>query len=198
MHISPNRRIVVIQGHPDPAGNRFCHALAQAYAEGAREAGHAVRVVDVASLQFPILRTQADYEKQGMPPALAGAWDAIQWANHVVIVFPLWLGTMPALLKAFMEQIARPGYAFAYTDHGLPIQLLGGRSARLIVTMGMPSLFYRLWYFSHGLRSMERNVLKVVGIKPIGETLIGMVGAASAGKRDRWLEKMKAMGAKAA
>jgi len=50
------RRIAIIQGHPDPRGNRFCHALADAYATGARQGGHQVRSIDVARIQFPLLR----------------------------------------------------------------------------------------------------------------------------------------------
>jgi len=53
------QRITIIEGHPDPAGNRFCHALAEAYAQGARAAGLEVRRIDVARLGFPLLRTQA-------------------------------------------------------------------------------------------------------------------------------------------
>jgi putative NADPH-quinone reductase len=196
MHISRSRRIVVIQGHPDPSRDRFCHALARAYEAGAREGGHAVRLIDIATIHFPILRTQTDFETHALPPALAAAWDAIQWANHVVIVFPLWLGTMPALLKAFLEQVARPGYAFAYKERGFPTQLLLGRSARLVVTMGMPSFLYRFWYFGHGVRGLERSILKFIGIKPVAETLIGMIGACSAAKRERWLEKMRELGRK--
>ena len=36
------RRIAIVQGHPDPAGKHLCHALADAYADGAARAGHAV------------------------------------------------------------------------------------------------------------------------------------------------------------
>ena len=42
--------------------------------------------------------------------------EAIVWSEHIVLVFPLWLGTMPAMLKGFLEQVLRPGIAFAYPD----------------------------------------------------------------------------------
>src|SRR3546814_9394903 len=62
------RFILIIQGHPDPAGGRLCHALAAAYARGAEAAGHRVEVIDVAMLDPPLLRSQADFE-DGQPPA---------------------------------------------------------------------------------------------------------------------------------
>lgn len=68
-----SRRLTIIQGHPDPAGNRLCHALADAYAGGAAVAGHAVTRIDVARLDFPIPRTQQDFEHGNMPETLVEA-----------------------------------------------------------------------------------------------------------------------------
>ncbi|TAL03246.1 MAG: flavodoxin family protein [Rhodospirillaceae bacterium] len=191
---STPRKIVVIQGHPDPAGNRLCHALADGYAEGAISGGHDVQRIEIATLDFPLLRTQTDFEDGTIPAVLSQAWEAIRSADHIVLIFPLWLGTMPALVKAFLEQVARPGYAFAYNKNGFPTKLLAGRSARLVVTMGMPALVYRVWYFAHGLRGLERSILNFVGIAPIRESLFGLVGVAKEAKRKRWLEQMWELG----
>jgi putative NADPH-quinone reductase len=135
-----NRRIVIVQGHPDRDTAHFGHALAEAYAHSAREAGHEVQVVTVAELDFPLLRSKSEWDHGEVPEALAPAQKAIQWAEHLVFFFPLWLGGMPALLKGFLEQIARPGFALATPGKGLPAKLLKGRSARIVVTMGMPAL----------------------------------------------------------
>ena len=121
------RRLTIIQGHPDPAGNRLCHALADAYAGGAANAGHAVMRIDVARLDFPILRTQQDFEHSNVPEPLVEARDSIVSAQHLLLVFPLWHGTMPALLKAFLEQVMRPGVALEYSERGFPRGLLAGR-----------------------------------------------------------------------
>jgi putative NADPH-quinone reductase len=132
------RRVTIIQGHPDPAGGHLCNALADAYADGAAAKGHAVSRIEVAKLDFPMLRSQAEFEKGSLPLSLAEARDAVLDADHIVIVFPLWLGTMPAVVKAFLEQVMRPGIAFAYQSKGFPKKFLTGRTARLVVTMGMP------------------------------------------------------------
>ena len=188
------RRLTIVQGHPDPAGNRLCHALADAYALGAAAAGHEVMRIEVARLDFPILRTKEEFETGHLPESLVEAQNAIVSAQHLVIVFPLWHGTMPALLKAFIEQVMRPGVALEYREHGFPKGLLTGRSARLVVTMGMPALIYR-WYFrARGVRGLERSVLKFAGMKPVRETLLGVVDAASDAKRRRWLDQMRNYG----
>jgi len=111
-------------------------------------------------------------------------------------VFPLWLGTMPALVKAFLEQIMRPGVAFAYQEHGFPKRLLAGKSARLVVTMGMPVLAYRWWFFGHGIKGLERSILRFAGIRPVRASMFGMIGTASERTRRNWLERMRALGAK--
>lgn len=131
-------RVTLIVGHPDPDRARFGHALADAYAAGARAAGRHVRVITVADLDFPLLRRQRDW-LDGPPPAvIAWAQDDIAWADHIAIFYPLWLGDVPALLKAFLEQVMRPGFALRYCKSGLPEKLLAGRSADIVVTMGMP------------------------------------------------------------
>jgi putative NADPH-quinone reductase len=190
------KRIVIIQGHPDPAPERYCRALASAYERGARAAGHEVRRIDVATLDFELLRSAADWESGTPASVILMAQDDIAWAEHIVILYPLWLGAMPALLKGFLEQVLRPGFAVPdlRSGKGWPKGLLTGRTARIVVTMGMPAFFYR-WYFgAHSLKSLERNILKFVGVKPIRETLIGMVAAKESAGREKWLKTLEALG----
>jgi putative NADPH-quinone reductase len=82
-------RILVIVGHPDPRPQRLCRGLAQAYVAGAGEAGHDVRLVDVAALDFPWLRSADDFERRQAPGCLREATEAVVWAEHIVLVFPL-------------------------------------------------------------------------------------------------------------
>jgi putative NADPH-quinone reductase len=187
------RRIAIIQGHPDPAGHHLLNALADAYADSATAAGHEVRRIEVAQLSFPMLRTQTAFETAALPDALAPAREDMRWAEHWVILFPLWHGTMPALFKGFLEHIFRPGFAMEYRKNGFPKRLLAGRSARIVVTMGMPVLLYR-WYFgAYGLRGFERSMLGFAGIKPIRESLYGL-SFADDRKRARWIEDMRRHG----
>ena len=190
------QRILIIQGHPDTASAHLCHALADAYANGAREAGHEVRWVKPAELDFPLLRSQKDWEDGSVPASLRQAQEDIRWAGHLLFVFPLWLGDMPALLKGFLEQVARPGFAFeregsrtAFTKKALT-----GRSARVVVTLGMPALIYR-WYFrAHSIKSLERNILGFTGINPVHETLIGSIQNLNEEEGRVWLEKLRRLG----
>ena len=176
-------------------GNHFGHALAAAYAHSAKAAGHEVTVIEVAQLDFPLLRNKEDWESGALPETLQQAQQAIGWAGHLVILYPLWLGTMPALLKAFLEQVFRPGFALPQPGTGQRWKkLLTGKTARIVITMGMPAFFYR-WYFrAHSLKSLERNILGFCGIGPITESLIGMIEAPDNANREKWLAKMRRLG----
>jgi putative NADPH-quinone reductase len=157
-----------------------------------------VRIIDVARIDFPLLRTQEQFQKEPPCGEIKDAQETIRWADHLVFCYPLWLGTVPALLKAFLEQVFREGFAMEVSRRGLGwTRLLKGKSARIIVTMGMPALVYR-WYFgAHGLKSLERSVLSFAGIGPIRESLIGSVESRGVRYHGHWLIKMQALGRRA-
>lgn len=189
------KRIVIIQGHPDSSERHFCHALTAVYAQAALAAGHEVQQIDVATLDFSWLHSKQEWEHGVPPAAIAAAQNTIAWADHLLICYPLWLGSMPAVLKAFFEQFARPGFALAPPEpNKMWKKLLTGKSARIVITMGMPALVYR-WYFgAHSLKSLERNILGFCGIAPIRETLIGMIEHPDARRRAKWIRKLESLG----
>ena len=186
------KNILVIDAHPDPARGRLVHALAEQYARAAEAGGHLTQVVRLCDLEFPWLHSAAEFAAR--PKGMIGSQqEHFRWADHVVIIYPLWLGSMPALLKAYLEQVMRPGFAFAY-DKGKRSskKLLAGKSARIVVTMGMPSLYYQLYYRSHSVRSLARNILGFVGFKPVRVSLIGDVEG-SAPARNRSINELLAL-----
>lgn len=189
------KSIAIIQGHPDGAGNHLCHALAHAYREGAEAAGHAVRLVDVGVMDLPFMRTQDEWRQPATDATILAAQDALSAADHLLIVYPLWLGDIPAKLKAFFEQVSRGGFAIDIDENGHWRKKLFGKSARIVVTMGMPTFAYRWFFFSHSLRSLKRNFLGFAGIAPIRETLLGQIeGNGRAKARADWIETLRRLG----
>jgi putative NADPH-quinone reductase len=193
----PKKRIAIIQGHPDTDRSHFCHALAGAYEQGALAAGHEVRHIDVAQLDFPLIRARHEFEHGALLPGIAAAQETIRWAQHLVILYPLWLGTLPALLKGFFEQTFRYGFALGMGKGRMPQKLLKGRSARVFVTMGMPAAAYRLLFRAHGVKSLDSSVLALSGFRPIHDTLIGSIESLSPKVRERHLREARALGEEA-
>ncbi len=188
------KRIVIIQGHPDASAVHLGHALADSYAIGAAETDHRIERIEIAKLDFPLLRTAVEWNTGVLPVPLQEAQAAIGHADHLVVLFPLWAGTMPALCKGFFEQVMRPGFAFRRNEIGGPERpALGGKSARLVVTMGMPAFAYRWFYFAHGVKGFERSLLRFCGIGPVRTTYIGGVDTPGfAGKT--WIRHLRELG----
>ena len=110
-----------------------------------------------------------------------------------MLVYPLWMGDVPAVLKGFLEQVFRPGFAMEERGRRMPRRLLKGRSARLVVTVGMPAPAYRWLFGAHSVKSLKRSLLGLAGIGPVRTSLIGMVEH-SAAVRQRWLARLEALG----
>lgn len=192
-----SRRILILVGHPDPSPDRFGGALASAYADAAVKAGHTVKRVDLGAMDVPYLLGQSEFER-GQPPAeIRALQQNIEWAEHIVLLFPLWLGGVPAKLKALLEQVFRGGFGFAIGERGW-ISKLKGRSARLVVTMGMPGPVFRLVFGAHGVKAIEKGILMLAGVRPIRSSIVGGVESIGPAGRARWLARMRALGAKAA
>lgn len=173
--------ITIIDGHPDPSPERLNHALADRYAQRAQDAGHDVRRIDIAKLDFAVIRDPHDYYDGTPPDDIVSAQQDIAWAEHLVFFFPLWMSDMPALLKAFFEQTFRPGFAVEAAGSRrrvIPRRLLKGRSARIVVTMGLSGLIYRSVFGAHMLKMLER-LFMLVGIGPTETTILGNIEGGS-------------------
>lgn len=193
-----NRKsICLLQGHPDREPTHLCHALADAYETGAQEAGLNVQRLTLATMDIPFLYNPDDFTDPP-PQQFLEAQRAIKSSDHLVTIYPLWLGTMPALVKAFFEQISRHDFAVAQSESGgWPRKMLKGRSARVVVTMGMPSAAYRIFFGAHGAKGFEKSILAMSGFKPIRDTLVGAVDILSPQQIERLLARMRSYGARA-
>jgi putative NADPH-quinone reductase len=183
-------------GHPERGS--FCGALAQAYADGARDAGHEVRFLALGDLEFDPIRRTGYGEAPALEPDLVRAQEDIAWADHLVWAYPNWWGTMPALMKGFIDRVVLPGFAFKYREGKLLWdKLLKGRSARLLVTMDTPPLWYRWIIGRPGHNQMRKSVLGFCGVRPVRVSQFGVVKRSSPGKRAKWLHEATKLGAAA-
>ncbi|MCG9915026.1 MAG: NAD(P)H-dependent oxidoreductase [Phenylobacterium sp.] len=195
---TPSRKILLINGHPDAHPNRLCSALATAYGEGAEAAGHQVKRIEVGSLNLPPITSKVAFTAP-VSPDVAEIQAAVRDADHLVMIYPLWLGAPPAVFKAFLEQVFRYGLALAAPGEAKGVKgLLGGRSARVVVTMGMPGFIFRLVFFAHGLKCVSRGLLWISGVRPVREMALGPAESPSPAQRLRWLARMRRLGAAAA
>jgi putative NADPH-quinone reductase len=191
------KNLLIINGHPDASPGRLSSALAAAYQEGAEAAGHTVRRINIGAIEFPVLRDPSKFTSKPSEVAILDAQNEFLKADHLVFIFPLWLGGPPALLKAFLEQIACGQFLLRERKHGFPTGGLKGRSASVIVTMGMPPLLYRVIFGARGIKSFNQGILRLSGLSPIRAYYFGGAAITPPGCT-RLIQKLREMGRKAA
>jgi putative NADPH-quinone reductase len=188
------RHILVILGHPN--SESYCGTMADAYAEGARSAGHTVARLDLGRLRFDPVLHKGYAEIQPLEPDLVAAREAISSADHLVFVYPVWWGGPPALLKGFFDRLFLPGFAFKFQSPKALRwdRLLARRSARLLVTMDTPPWYYRLVYRMPGHNQVRRTILGFCGVRPVSISEFGPVKTSSHEIRAKWLGNVRKLG----
>jgi NAD(P)H dehydrogenase (quinone) len=185
--------IMIVVGHPQRA--TFCEALGRAYAKGASDAGHTAKLFLLSEMNFDAILHDGYRKQQPLEPDLRAAYEALASSDHLVLIFPLWCGDMPAILKGFIERILQPDLiARDSTESAMNWHIFTNKSARIIMTMGMPISIYRWWYRGHALKLLTRNILRFIGFKPVRHTLYGMIATSKAAERERWLREVEALG----
>ena len=192
-------RLCILDCHPDPSPERFVHALCNAYQKGAEAAGHEVSRINIAEIDVPLMTTAHEFAAPPPEPILT-LREAIREADHLVIAFPLWLGGLPAKARAFLEQSARAGFFLKEGENAKewPRKMMKGKSARVVVTMGMPGIIFAAMMDQAGLKAIERGVLGLSGFKPVKHSVLGGAEGASDKTREKWLAEMAVLGAKGA
>lgn len=188
-------KCLVLSGHP--LAPSFSAALADRYANMMAEAGIDVRRVDLAGMDVPASIPDRLPGDDAMRGDIAAFWQDMVWADHVVIVHPLWWGGMPAKLKALFDVVLQMGKAYRYEGNmPLPLGLLKGRSARVIVTSDTPGWFMALVYGNAHFRIIKNQILRFVGFGPIRTTHLSMIRHSTPEQRAAMLEKVVAVARK--
>ncbi|WP_342415089.1 NAD(P)H-dependent oxidoreductase [Paenibacillus sp. FSL R10-2782] len=188
-----SKKILVIQGNP--VAGSYGEALAQSYVKGAEAAGAEVRLLQLSALDFNPNLLGGYRNKLPLEPDLIMAQESIKWAEHLVFVFPIWWGSLPALMKGFIDRTFMPGFAFKYQKgKSVPDKLLKGRTARLITTMDGPHWYYRFFQGQPGHRMMKDSTLHLCGVKPVRSTTIDLMNKLSDQQRNDGLSKVEQLG----
>lgn len=189
------KKILIINSNPNKES--FGWALAKSYFDGASVVSDNVKIINLIELNYdPILK---DGFNNGTPLEndLVIAQQLISEADHIVILYPNWWGTYPALLKGFIDRVFLPGFAFEYQKSSpLPKKLLKGKTARLIVTMDTPVWYFWFWYRSPGTNSLIRCILNYCGISHVKATYFTPVRKSTELIRNQWIEKVRNLGKK--
>lgn len=181
------QRVLVIDAHP--RADSFCQGLVAAAANGASAAQHEVRWLALRELSFDL-----NHKGQALEPSLEHSRQELLWADHILIVYPVWWGSMPALLKGWLDRVLQPGFAFAEREDGGWEGLLGGRSATLIATMDTPRWIFGGMLHSCSIRALRDATLRFCGVSPVRVLLFSPIRTSTPELRRHWLEQARLEG----
>ena len=187
------KKTLLIQGHPD--AEIFNFALFEAYKKGAIASGAEIKEIIIKNLNFsPNL--QFGYRKRTeLEPDLLESLEKVKWAEHLVFVYPVWWGSVPAILKGFIDRVFLPGIVFEKIENSVWWKrLLTGKTGHIISTLDQPAWYYWLNYGRPSYHAMKRMTLNFVGIKPVRTTTIGPIRLSKDKYRTDWLKKVEKLG----
>lgn len=189
------KKVLIINGHPDK--HSFCNALTEAYVRGCVATGNTADVLHVRLLNFEMNLENGYSRKIELEADVVLSQKKITEADHIVIIHPVWWGSVPALLKGFFDRVLLPGFAFRYREHSvLWDKLLAGKSGHVIYTSDTPIWLYTLFFRAPSVNMVKRRVLQFCGISPVKVTGIGPLRTSTKQSREEWLNKVEKLAKK--
>ncbi len=191
---------LIVINHPYQGS--YCRAVLDATIRGLHRAGHDVDVIDLDFDRFsPIMTTQdlaafVQAPKVGpaiierLSPEVQGYAKRLKWADHLIMIFPIWWELMPAQTKGFIDRVIFPGVAYEYEKYGMK-SLLKLQQVTMITTMNTPRPAYR-WLFGDAIsRALLRGTFWKIGIRKRHWLNLTRVKQVPQAKRERWLQKIE-------
>lgn len=165
-------RHLIVLGHPDP--DSFCATIARACRDTVRECGHAVTLQDLYATGFdPRLRAEERSGERPLEPAadIAEEVEALHAADVITLVYPLWFGMPPAIIKGYIDRVMGAGFSANGLMHEGPVSALAGKRLMLVTS----SASTRPWLEEKGQwsalrQSFETYLQTVFGLCDGGHT----------------------------
>ena len=190
--MSPRRKIFILLGHSYRQG--LTAELADAYEQAARTAGHDVKRINLGELQFDPVLHKGYREIQALEPDLITVQENIRWADHLVVLYPNWWMSMPALLKGLFDRMWLPGFAFSFNKESHDVvELLKGKTARVIVIDGAHSPFVTRLKYGDYTNEISRGILGFAGMS-VQVTAMGPCEHPDPAQHEAWVAQVRELG----
>lgn len=145
--------VLIVYAHPDELS--FNHAMMEAARTCLTEAGHAVEVSDLYAMGFNPVASLSDVRRGAVAPDVAEEHRKLFQADLIIFQFPIWWGTMPAILKGWVDRVFTPGIIYGRGTKGLD-----GRKVLVSVTAShYPDRDGAIDYITRQLSHVFQNML---------------------------------------
>ena len=194
-------KTLVVFNHP--YGGSYCSAILEAVEDGVKDGGQECRVINLDQDDFdPVMRAKDLIAFSGagrVGESALGTVDEqvmeykkdLEWADHLVMIFPIWWMTMPAMMKGFVDKVIFPGVAYEMDNGRLRTRLHSLKQVTIITTMNTPADIYRNNFGNSLEGSLMKGTFNQIGIHDIRWISLNMVKQSGDEKRWLWLDEIE-------
>ena len=201
-------KALVIYAHPYEKS--FCHAVKERVVKALEKTGKEYHLIDLyadfskeATDRFDPILTAADLKLypagETNDPQVPRYLDLLKQTDLLIIVFPVWWGLMPAVLKGFFDKVLLPGQAYQRKKSGLLSPMLANiKKALIFNTLGGPTFYHKVILRFPLKQTVGSTTLKVVGVKRVKFVQFGSIKKSTPRQRAKWLAKTERLVSKTA
>ena len=115
----------------------------------------------------------------------------LEWADHIVMIFPIWWMSMPAMMKGFVDKVIFPGVAYDMDNGRLVSRLASLKQVTVISTMNTPADIYRDMFGNSLEGSLIKGTFNQIGIHDAEWISFNMVKQVGTEVREQWLADLE-------
>ena len=194
-------KTLIIYYHPHEGS--FCSAIRDAVISGLETGEHEYKLVDLGRDEFdPVMRAKdlkafamagriGEEGLEGVDPIVLKYMKKLRWAEHIVMIFPIWWMSMPAMMKGFVDKVIFPGVVYKMEGGNLVSMLSGLKQVTIITTMNTPSDVYKNMFNNSIEGSLIKGTFNKIGIHDIRWISLNMVKQVGDEKRWVWLDEIE-------
>ncbi|OLP59759.1 NAD(P)H dehydrogenase [Xaviernesmea oryzae] len=174
---------LIVIAHPE-AGS-YTHAVAEQVIGGLKDSPHnTYEIADLTAEDFDPRYTAADYRafRDGTaPPADIVAEQArIDRADLLILIFPVYWWSLPAILKGWIDRVFTNGWAYIDAGGEDTTRLLGRLAVQTIAIGGATQRTYHKRGYAQAIQTqIDQGIFGYVGARMVGSELLLPLDAAS-------------------
>ena len=167
-------KTLIIYAHPETNGHG--HFTLKSVEEWHKKNQIDYELIDLYKIKYdPVLHEDEHYTAGNVKITEQNKkfQEKIRGTERLIFIYPVWWGSMPAILKGFFDRVFTAGFAFNFSPApilgkyigGIPIKLLKGKKAAVFLTTGTIKFFCFLVMGDRFKDLIKRDILGFFGIK---------------------------------
>ncbi|MCD7035185.1 NAD(P)H-dependent oxidoreductase [Metabacillus sp. GX 13764] len=185
-------KTVIIYAHPSEKS--FCHAVKEACVQQLREMGHEFYIRDLYAMNFqPVLYEDnySQFYQNKLPEDIAAEQEYLGWAEHLILIYPTWWVSMPAILKGYIDKVLTNGFAFRFVEDSAE-GLLNGKKAYIFQTTGQAQKLLTSKQLTSSVETItDLGIMKYCGIETMTHKFFYSVPYVDQEEREVMLNEVK-------